>query len=72
MNLKAIEILTKLSNSMKNNEGIINWDCSIDFFNKTNEAIKELEELIKKDKIKNCEECYNKTKVTLETIKENQ
>ena len=30
--LKAIEILTKLSNSMKNNEGIINWDCSIDFF----------------------------------------
>lgn len=72
MNLKAIEILTKLSNSMKNNEGIINWDCSIDFFNKTNEAIKELEALIEKDKSKKCEECYKETNRVLALVEQRE
>lgn len=32
------------------------------------EAIAELEELIAKDKSKNCEECYNKTKLAIEDL----
>lgn len=65
MNLKAIEILKKLNKAE-------HWEDYYPSKYQCNEAIEELEELIKKDKIKNCEECYNKTKVTLETIKENQ
>lgn len=35
---------------------------------KLKEAIEELEELIAKDKSKNCEECYNKTKLAIENL----
>lgn len=35
---------------------------------KLKEAIAELEELIAKDKSKNCEECYNKTKLAIKAL----
>lgn len=51
-------------------------DLFKDFINKNNgnltkfinEAIEELEELIVKDKSKNCEECYNKTKLAIKAL----
>ena len=41
--MKAIEILKNLKNEIQNNDGIINWDCSYEYFKKVVEAIKELE-----------------------------
>lgn len=46
--MKALEILKELETSLKYNQGNVRWDCSIDYFHKVNEAIKELEEINKK------------------------
>ncbi len=45
--MKALEVLENLKSEMKNNEGIINWDCSYEYFKKVDKAIKELEDLQK-------------------------
>ena len=38
---------------MQNTDGIINWDCSYEYFKKVDNAIKELEDLQNKT-CKNC------------------
>lgn len=43
--MKALDILKNLKNEMQNNDGIINWDCSYEYFKKVDNAIKELEDL---------------------------
>lgn len=42
--------------------------CKVDAI-EINEAIKEIEELIAKDKQKDCEECYRKVSVAMEIKK---
>ena len=41
--MKALQILKNLKNEMQNNDGIINWDCSYEYFKKVDNAIKEIE-----------------------------
>ena len=43
--MKALELLKNLKNEMQNNDGIINWDCSYEYFKKVDNSIKELEAL---------------------------
>ena len=40
--MKALELLKNLKNEMQNNDGIINWDCSYEYFKKVDNAIKEI------------------------------
>lgn len=71
--MKALEILKNLKNEMQNNDGIINWDCSYEYFKKVDNAIKEIEDLQKEIQVitddkrtlkdfvfTNCNECINK------------
>lgn len=51
--MKALDILKNLKNEMQNNDGIINWDCSYEYFKKVDNAIKELEDLQNRT-CKNC------------------
>ena len=67
--MKALEILENLKSEMQNNEGIINWDCSYEYFKKVDKAIKELEELEKKSLVKTLEK-MNEEMIDLR--KENQ
>ena len=48
--MKAIEILKNLKNEMQNNDGIINWDCSYEYFKKVDNAIEEIENLQNENK----------------------
>ena len=41
--MKALGLLKNLKNEMQNNDGIINWDCSYEYFKKVDNAIKEIE-----------------------------
>ena len=59
--MRALKILKKYG-------GLINQH-TMDLVSKDiSEAIKELEELIEKDKSKNCEESYDKTKLAIENL----
>ena len=59
--MKALKILKKYG-------GLIN-QYTMDLVSKDiSEAIKELEELIAKDKSKNCEESYDKTKLAIKAL----
>ena len=43
--MKALDILRSLESEIRNNEGIINWDCSYEYLKKVEFSIKELEDL---------------------------
>ena len=59
--MRALKILKKYG-------GLIN-QYTMDLVSKDiSEAIKELEELIEKDKSKNCEESYDKTKLAIKAL----
>ena len=68
--MKALEILKNLKNEMQNNDGIINWDCSYEYFKKVDNAIKELEELQEKKSLVKTLEKMNEEMIELR--KENQ
>lgn len=55
--MKALDILRNLESEIRNNEGIINWDCSYEYLKKVEFSIKELEDL----QNRSCSNCkYNK------------
>ena len=74
--MKALEILKENKRVMENFVNSFDNDCKDDdeyisaneYINQLDEAIKEFEELIAKDKSKNCEECYNKTKLAIKAL----
>jgi hypothetical protein len=53
MSKEAIKILNKLSNTLKDSDGEVSWSCSIDFYYRVKDAIKE----IQNREISNCDSC---------------
>lgn len=64
--MKASKILKKILKEIEYDNLFLSQDFIANL--EIIEAIEELEELIAKDKSKNCEECYNKTALALKKI----